>query len=737
MKLLLVILLSAGLPAVAAPVMERSAHHARVSLDNGTKLEFAVADGQLRGLHRATVDGVALKSDATVVRPFLIQEWVEKPLAWEGLKLANVTVAGQTVRIECELLATDDPAAARRFFVFQGDRPHLDYYRFAHVRLPAEICGTNTPIATGRVAGKLTWVIEPVTLNVAGWEWRGWKHHYEVELDKPVNCLRELGTWELGGHATGTTLVNLRYRGLGGIVGTVDSNTAFTTTEILPGAVDKAPVVSPAVPGPQNIAGRAEALKYRHGAWIAQLQRGAGVNWVDFQYRPEAALAAWYERMTAVRSLTEVWPGDPQVSQTDGLYFARTNRFTTAPKIHVALTTKLPEHEWRTRWQEMDQFVRDHLSRQLNFVQTDALPSVGINIDSGWEMRLKQLIGQVDAWKAAGVKRVLVHHPGWFNGRGLRQKETPFEIPLDAEGKPDTGGDCSIHDYVPQSDKVRELWTELTGKLNAAGMEYWVWITGMVYGTGPVVKQFGVERFTRNSPDVDFSSGYPGKPPKAGHRGISMRDAELRRWFEDRMTAAIKDLGVRGFWADSFQNMFMSQMNYQRADWSPQVAEYWQWIAAASRQGAGFMAESTAFPGLSCSIEVGGNPSDFEDVWWTLPHVTRWYRGEKVPHAGTERADRLFFRSMANKGPICPGGDIQQVPGYARLAAQYNAVVPKMKRPYQLPNNTGVLWLTERNDNEGVLFDFANQTVSDVTDKDLLAKFGLRRGPEKDPRLKP
>jgi hypothetical protein len=290
---------------------------------------------------------------------------------------------------------------------------------------------------------------------------------------------------------------------------------------------------------------------------------------------------------------------------------------------------------------------------------------------------------------------------------------------------------------VPQSNAVRALWTDLTSKLNAAGMEYWVWITGMVYGTGPVVKQFGIERFTRNSPDVDYSSGYPGSGGRAGCRGISMRDAEMRKWFEDRMTAAIKDLGVRGFWADSFQNMFMSQMNYHRADWSPQVEEHWQWIAAASRQGAGFMSESAAFPGLSCSLEVGGNPHDWDGVEWTMPYVTRWYRGQPVPDKGAEKADRLFFRSMANKGPICPGGgDISQVPSYTKLANAYLDALPKMKRPYQLPNNAGVLWLPENNDTTGVLFDFEKQIVRDVTDKDLLVKFGLRRGSEKDPRLK-
>jgi hypothetical protein len=70
--------------------------------------------------------------------------------------------------------------------------------------------------------------------------------------------------------------------------------------------------------------------------------------------------------------------------------------------------------------------------------------------------------------------------------------ELPPKKPGEAPRKaPDCGGDCSIHDYVPQSDKVREKWIELSKKLGQNDIEYWVWITGMVYGTGPVVQQFG------------------------------------------------------------------------------------------------------------------------------------------------------------------------------------------------------------------------------------------------------
>ena len=275
------------------------------------------------------------------------------------------------------------------------------------------------------------------------------------------------------------------------------------------------------------------------------------------------------------------------------------------------------------------------------------------------------------------------------------------------------------------------------------------------------MQQFGEKRFCRNSPDVDFSSGYPGSGGRAGHRGIPIRDPDLARWWDGRMMSAAADLGVNGFWADSFQNMFMSQMNYQMADGAPHNRQWWEWIAAASRKGLGWMSESTSFPGLSCSIEVGDNPKDFEGVWWALPYTTRWYRGQDVPNKGTDKADRLFFRSMANKGPIAPGhGDVSQIPSYKAMSAQYMAALSAMRRPFQLPGDAGVLWLTNADDKTGVLFTFvdrelptgvtaveigsrrvptssplkAHNTYQVIAD-DLLPALGLLRGPEKDPRI--
>jgi hypothetical protein len=83
-----------------------------------------------------------------------------------------------------------------------------------------------------------------------------------------------------------------------------------------------------------------------------------------------------------------------------------------------------------------------------------------------------------------------------------------------------------------------------------------------------------------------------------------------------------------------------------------------------------------------------------------------------------------------------------------------------VKRPYQLPEDRGVLWLTEHGDNSGCLFAFADgpalkglqragilsrapledgpltaHMTYRVVAEDLLAALGLRRRPEKDPRV--
>ncbi len=97
---------------------------------------------------------------------------------------------------------------------------------------------------------------------------------------------------------------------------------AFTTTETMPGAVGGAPLVSPKVRSSTEVNDRGFALRHRVGAWIAHMGRGAGHNFVDYQFRPNAILVSFPDQAGNLRALTEVMPGDRTVSQTDEERFA-------------------------------------------------------------------------------------------------------------------------------------------------------------------------------------------------------------------------------------------------------------------------------------------------------------------------------------------------------------------------------------------------------------------------------
>lgn len=135
---MLVVLVLAVAPLHAQPVVERSPDRINLAFGNGTSLSLALRGDEVLGLRAAAVDGQSLRSDATVVRPVIIQDRGPDPVAWERMRLRDVKVVGDTVRVECELGRTDGRDAWRRWLVMQGDKPHVDSYLFHHLQLPSE-----------------------------------------------------------------------------------------------------------------------------------------------------------------------------------------------------------------------------------------------------------------------------------------------------------------------------------------------------------------------------------------------------------------------------------------------------------------------------------------------------------------------------------------------------------------------------------------------------------------------
>ncbi|MFP4105796.1 MAG: hypothetical protein ACLFVU_06845 [Phycisphaerae bacterium] len=687
-------------------------------------------------------------------------------------KLQNYArkVRGKYVEESASLQKADETIARYRKALneraMEIGKIHRDYYRFAHTRLPSTICSINwlkehySQIKPSlKPGGTVTWVIAPENRNIAGWEWKGFKRHYRFDLPegKKVNKLRQLGTWELDGQAAGNTLVNLRYRGLGRIqqklsdAGDGSVEEAWSTTEIMPGAVGGAPMISPVVPVSKDVNDRGYALKHRAGAWICHMARGAGHGFVDYQFTPKAALASFYVRQGGLRALGEVMPGDKVVSQTDDEYFKLTGKGRTTDQVYVVLNTKdqpLKIEESRTRWREVDQHVRDLLSEELGFVQYEPLPGIGILSDAGWAGYYKSLAnGGVQGWAEKNVKFVAYHNPGWVNGR--------YQGP---DGPPKMGGGvCNIYDWWPTKDVV-EPWTQFQKAASKEKVAFYIWLGQTVWKDAPFVRRVGFDKkhWSLNGPNDEFAPGYGAVNMKG-----NIYDEKFRNEFIGQLNRLHEQCGYQGFWVDSFQNLFMSQLNWANGTGESMQRGWWEQAAKWSRNGVAWMAESHGFPGMSCSIEV----QDWEKDVEYFQHVWKWLRGNEQSHYSPEQLDVLTFRTMSNKGWIAPDMSYKthanfRTKSFERLAGEYYTALPDMRRPYELPDGKGMLWLPYDGNGEGVWFSWDDQNVpagvkcSYILDEngkkagevkkhhtyrvsagDLLKAFGVRTGGEDDPRI--
>jgi len=507
-----------------------------------------------------------------------------------------------------------------------------------------------------------------------------------------------------------------------------------------------AALVSPVVPPSADnvMTDRGYALRHRVGAWISKMARGAGMGFADFQHHGPVTLISYREKQGSFRALTEVFPGDRAVSQTDEQWFANTAELASEPKLYLALVQAeqpLGVHEMRTRWQEVDQHVRDVVSAELGFRQFEPLPGVGWLVEMGRANYMQGLAKSgVAKWHEQGVRMIVTHTPGWWSSQHIN-----------GVGKPQTGGNSNtVYDWVPTAD-VRESWKQIQRQCAARGIPYFVYMTGMTATAGPFVQDVVGEEQSNwgmNIPGADFSHGYP-----PWHKANNILVPKTREAFLDRIDAVRTDYGMQGIWADSFQNMYMSQLNWGDGSGQPLQRAWWQIIADWSRKGVNWMSESHAFPGLSCSIEVPGwegDPHYFQYVW-------KWHRGDAQRRYTPEQHDTMSFRFMANKCWLGPDQDTSVVPSFKRYADEYMAALPSMRRSYVLPDGKGVLWLPFDADGRGVLFAYEDHALPDgvaaayilddapakdakqhhtyaVTGQALAQRFGMRAAPQRDQR---
>jgi hypothetical protein len=311
------------------------------------------------------------------------------------------------------------------------------------------------------------------------------------------------------------------------------------------------------------------------------------------------------------------------------------------------------------------------------------------------------------------------------------------------------GGVCNVYDWTPLP-AAREPWKQLQKACRENDVAYYIWLSGASQKYGAFADRVGYdpEHWAYNDPTTAGNDTYGLNFLK--HNVLS---PAFRKEYDRTLEALRSDYGYQGFWGDSFQNLFMTQLDWASGGGNAMGRAWWEWLAGYTRNGVSWMAESHSFPGMSCSIEVRG----WAEHWWAFHQVCKWYRGPEQRHYEPEQLERNLFRVMSVGGWTAPDWKLEVIPHFSEFAEQYLKALPRMARPYLLDDEAGVLWLSGKDD-EGVWFSFSNRPVPDgvkafgllkdsdrvtrasrhavyrVEAKDLAKRFGVRTGPGKDPR---
>jgi hypothetical protein len=682
-------------------------------LSNGFRLRPVFEETWLLGVQAEGPDGILLNTGESLRFPLLADEWADAPFIGIGLRISEIHETEGGWDLYLEIFGTGDQEAWQAYIL-----PTRDAYRLTRLqplpditRLPHRRQILQEHGASLELMGRLIWHLRPVSDPIAGHPWAGWREWLSFSLNPPhqTTAVRLLGGLEPGGTLEGLTLAQLRYRGFGRLEQPIHTDDAgrslvsYNTQDL---------------PIPEGFHNRSDALPRdlahatRNESWIHTPARGAGSPFMDFVFSPATASVSFPARQGDVRSLTELYTDDTVLGQLNEELFAQTREGRTIPLHHLVLTPDRDRavHFWRTRYLELDLELRARIGAELEFLTDKAVPSVGYLFDFwGATDRFAPVVARMAGFAGElaelGVQRVMVHNPGWKNGRAAMRGWDGMS-PEDHVG----GGVNSIYDWRPLPHVISP-WRDTSRIYDRLGIEYHVWITGMARREASFIQEIGEapEHWALNSP-----GGPPNETYGVDLVKFNIHSPRFRETFTERLAEVRRTAGFQGFWGDSFQNLFMSQLDWAAGDGAPMQRAWWEWLADQSRQGVGWISESHSFPGLSCSIEVDA----WDETPWMMGFTTRWLRGHDQTTRSPEAWGDIAFALAAFQGALAPEiwpyyaqeemHPEQVIRNFGRINREARAAAPVMERPWILPDGKGVLWTSSAFPGQAALFAFKN-----------------------------
>ena len=156
--------------------------------------------------------------------------------------------------------------------------------------------------------------------------------------------------------------------------------------------------------------------------------------------------------------------------------------------------------EWRSRWKEWDQHLRDVVSAELGLIHPQPLPGIGVLKEFKRPAFYHNLTQKMDEWAADGLRLVASHTPGWWS-----QQHPKIDGPRGRRGNSN-----SIYDWKPTHD-MHQPWKAFQAACARNLVRYHTYLTGMVRNDGAFFKEVGADdaHWGRNAPNSTMSHGYP------------------------------------------------------------------------------------------------------------------------------------------------------------------------------------------------------------------------------------
>lgn len=571
---------------------------------------------------------------------------------------------------------------------------------------------TDTP-----VEDRLTWVLRPEALTLGELTYQGFSYAWEfASATQTLHRLVAVGTWEIGGRATG--------------------NTILSQGQVTPAVytADKASHFTSACLKALRDFGKPQGMSFQ---WT---HRWGLHQCFDFLAADAGSLLGYWPEKADVRSFVQKNPEEELFFVVDATHFraAGTAEIPRKCILFAPAPRKggLPEHEQRNRWKDAYDYCSERARAHFGIRRSRPLPERTLpygqrletdgrymmQVGARWVPSQDWLLAMADDYlprlAAQGVKRVI---PEPISESDPSQRGLECKLHHGIHGDLNVGSCCCTHRFQPAAFwGGMKAWKYFYDKAHALGMEAGIWLAPHLAYHAPILQEHP-DWALRGFNTLTYAGGYPNFELASLNMNTGVRQwilDDLRRWKEEG--------GLDYVWIDSFGNLGLLPTDCSRA-MEPNAFAIGEWIAGIQAAGIPNIAIEGMSPfGASAASIMDVDPATTGGVQGIAgQNCWAWYEGnedmlcDQQPRAWLHRdrteehARQRLFRCLANR---CipemtrytpPTAEAPVVAWYKSYLDTYLAVEPLLVKRRLLPDRLGVLWQSGAN---RVLFAFRDFT---------------------------